>query len=187
MDFELVDLINWKRSWETTYSTREHQSHPNQIYIYRGLYSLSGQTPYRMNRMNSRIDEIGCYNGRIAQKFDRHFGSAAAEEPVKFQSDWKNINPNPTASDFTRSCGRTSYRLVNRGPGFIYRHSADYTHYLLKHLWHITVSNTPCDLWHLNISTIVRSHATYTVISFYFIFIIFFFFFFFFGGGGDLP
>ena len=30
-------------------------------------------------------------------EFDRHLGSAAAEVPVKFQSDWKSLNPNPVA------------------------------------------------------------------------------------------
>ena len=46
----------------------------------------------------SRKSEIKCYNYRIALKFDRHLGSAAAEVPVKFQSDWKNLNPNLAAS-----------------------------------------------------------------------------------------
>ena len=42
--------------------------------------------------------EIGCYNDSIALKFDRHLGSTAAEVPVKFQSDWKCLNPNLAAS-----------------------------------------------------------------------------------------
>ena len=41
---------------------------------------------------------IGCYNDCIALKFDRHFGSTATEVPVKFQSDWKSLNPNLAAS-----------------------------------------------------------------------------------------
>ena len=36
------------------------------------------------NLAKSRSREIGCYNYRIALKFDRHLGSAAAEMPVKF-------------------------------------------------------------------------------------------------------
>ena len=32
-----------------------------------------------------RSREIGCYYDRIARKFDRHLGSAAAEVPVKFR------------------------------------------------------------------------------------------------------
>ena len=31
-------------------------------------------------------------------KLDRHLGSAAAEMPVKFQSDWKSLNMNLTAA-----------------------------------------------------------------------------------------
>ena len=44
--------------------------------------------------VKSRSREIGCYNGRIALKFDRYLGSGAAEVPVKFQSDWESPNLN---------------------------------------------------------------------------------------------
>ena len=44
--------------------------------------------------VKSRSREIVCYDYCIALKFDRHLGSAAAEGPVKFQSDWKSLNPN---------------------------------------------------------------------------------------------
>ena len=40
----------------------------------------------------SQSREIGCYNDRIALKFDRHQGA------VKFQSDWKSLNPSVAAS-----------------------------------------------------------------------------------------
>ena len=60
---------------------------------HQGLYSLSGKTSYRQIS-KSRSREIGCYDYRTALKFDRHLGSAAAEGPVKFQSDWKSLNPN---------------------------------------------------------------------------------------------
>ena len=62
--------------------------------------------------MKSRSREFGCYNDRIGLKFDRHLGSAA----VKFQSRRKSLNPR--LRDFTRSCGKTPYRFVNRGPGW---------------------------------------------------------------------
>ena len=53
-----------------------------------GLYSLSGETSYRPpNLLRSRNREIECYNDRIPLEFDRHLDSAAAEMPVKFQSD----------------------------------------------------------------------------------------------------
>ena len=65
--------------------------------------------------MKSRSCEIGCCNGRIALKFDRHLGSAAA----KFQSHCKSLNPNLAASRLHETCGKTSYRLVNRGPDHV--------------------------------------------------------------------
>ena len=52
---------------------------------------------------------------RIALKFDRHLGSSDAKMSVKFQSDTIIIASNLAAS---RLCGKTSVRLVNRGPGF---------------------------------------------------------------------
>ena len=45
-----------------------------------------------------RSREIGCYNDRVALKFCRHPDKAAAEIPVKFQSDWKSVKPNLMAS-----------------------------------------------------------------------------------------
>ena len=66
--------------------------------------------------VKSRIREIVCYNDRIVLKFDRHLGSAAAKVPVIFQSDWKYLNINLGLRCFTRSWGKTSVRLVNRGP-----------------------------------------------------------------------
>ena len=41
------------------------------------------------NLVKPRSREIVCYDNHIALKFDRHLGRAAAEVPVKFQSDWK--------------------------------------------------------------------------------------------------
>ena len=50
------------------------------------------------NLVKSRSHEIGCYNDCFALKFDRHLGSTTAKVPVKFQSDWKRLNPNLAAS-----------------------------------------------------------------------------------------
>ena len=44
--------------------------------------------------VNFRSQEIGCDNDCITQKFDRHLSSTAAEVPVKFQSNWRNLNLN---------------------------------------------------------------------------------------------
>ena len=56
-----------------------------------GLYSLSGNS--------------------IAVKFERHLGSAAAEVPLKFQSDWKFINPNLAASGDLAVRRLTAWRM----------------------------------------------------------------------------
>ena len=37
--------------------------------------------------VKSRSHESGCYNDRVAIKFDMHLGSTASEVPVKFQGD----------------------------------------------------------------------------------------------------
>ena len=50
--------------------------------------------------MKSRSHEIGWYDDRIALKFDRLLGGTAAEGSVKFQSDWKSLNPNLAVSRF---------------------------------------------------------------------------------------
>ena len=59
---------------------------------------------------------MGCYINRVIPMFGRHIGNAAAEVAVKFQSDWKSLIIN---LHFTRSCGKTSIHLVNRGSHFI--------------------------------------------------------------------
>ena len=67
---------------------------------------LGSKRPYKSpNLMKTRSREIRCFNDHIALKFDWHFGSPAAEVPVKFQSDSRYS---------TGSCGETSVRLVNR-------------------------------------------------------------------------
>ena len=63
-----------------------------------GLYSISGKTSYHQILWSLEVCEIECYNDHIALKFDWHLSSAAAEVPVKFQSDWKNLDPNLVAS-----------------------------------------------------------------------------------------
>ena len=53
--------------------------------------------------------EFGCYDDRIALKYDRHLGSAAAAVPVKFHRDWKSLKPNLIASrlhEILRQCVR---------------------------------------------------------------------------------
>ena len=58
------------------------------------------------------------FNDLITLKFDRHLSRAAANVPVKFQSDWKSLNLNLVAlSLHKRSCSKTSVHLVDRGSG----------------------------------------------------------------------
>ena len=40
-----------------------------------------------LDLVKSRSREIGCYKDRVALKFGRHFGSTAAQVPVKIKSD----------------------------------------------------------------------------------------------------
>ena len=67
------------------------------------------------NLVKSRRREIGYWNDRIVLEFYRHFGSAATEVLAKFQSDCRILRHR----DFTRSCSKTSVRLVNRGLEFL--------------------------------------------------------------------
>ena len=46
----------------------------------------------RPNFVESRGCEAVCYNDHIALKFCRYLGSAAADVPVKSQSDWESLN-----------------------------------------------------------------------------------------------
>ena len=66
------------------------------IRILLGLYSLSGKMSCR--KISWSIEAAGLDVIMIALKFDRHLGNAAAEVPVKFQSDCKILNPNLVAS-----------------------------------------------------------------------------------------
>ena len=42
---------------------------------------------------------FGCYNTRIALKFDSRLGNSAPDVSVKCQSDWKSVNPNLATSN----------------------------------------------------------------------------------------
>ena len=77
-----------------------------------GVSSLSRKT----NLVKSRSREFGCYDDGIAMNVDSYLGSAIAEVPVKFQSDWKGSKRISRFGGFTRFCGNTSVCLVNKGP-----------------------------------------------------------------------
>ena len=64
--------------------------------VVQGPYSLSGKTSNRQisgSLKAARLDVT-----IIVLKFDRHLGSTAAKVHVKFQNDWKSLNPNLVAS-----------------------------------------------------------------------------------------
>ena len=70
-----------------------------------------------LNLVKSRCREIGIYDDRIVLKLVRHLGSAAADLPVEFQSDWKSLNPNLAASSLNEIL---RYEVcLFRGPGTI--------------------------------------------------------------------
>ena len=78
----------------------DHKQTPYLLYNgwYPGLLVTKRQNVLPSNLTKSRSREIGCCNGRNAPNFHRHFGNAAVGVPVKFQSDWKSLNPNLAAS-----------------------------------------------------------------------------------------
>ena len=63
-----------------------------------GLYSLSGKTSYHQISWSLEAARLDVAMVVSLRKFDRHLGSIAAEEPVKFKSDWKSLNQNLAAS-----------------------------------------------------------------------------------------
>ena len=68
------------------------------IVQHQGLYSLSGKPSYRQISWRLEAARLDVIMICTVLKFDRHLGSAAAEVPVKFQSDWESFNPNLAAS-----------------------------------------------------------------------------------------
>ena len=69
----------------------DHGDHPWVWDMVQGNYSLCGGRLAEGPRGVSKPRD-GCHADRIALKFDRHSGSTS-EVPVKFQSDWRNLNP----------------------------------------------------------------------------------------------
>ena len=82
-----------------------------------GLYSLSRKTSYRKISWSLEVARFGF---RLFQLLWNLTGTSAATLPrclLNFsakRSLWHSISP---LRDFTRFGGKTSYRLVNRGPG----------------------------------------------------------------------
>ena len=70
------------------------------------------------NLVKSRSRENGCYNDRIVLKLDRHLDIVAARCLSNFRTIRKVETRISLLRNFTRSCGKTSYPLVNRSLGY---------------------------------------------------------------------
>ena len=82
------------------------------------LFSLSGKTSYRKISWSIEAARLGF---KLFQSLWNLAGTSAALLP-RCQSNFRAIRPlqHPISRlrDFTRFGGKTSYRLVNRGPGY---------------------------------------------------------------------
>ena len=87
----------------------------NDVYL-QGLYSLSGKTSYRKISWSLEAARFGF---KLSQSLWNLAGTSAALLP-RCLSNFRAIRPlqHPISrlGDFTRFGGKTSYRLVNRGP-----------------------------------------------------------------------
>ena len=88
-----------------------------QSYWHLGLYSLSGRTSYRKISWSLEAARFGF---KLFQSLWHLTGTSAAQLP-RCLSNVRGIrsfwHPISRLRDFTRFGGKTSYRLVNRGPG----------------------------------------------------------------------
>ena len=85
--------------------------------VTQGLYSLSGKTSYRQISRSLEAARLGVI---MIVSFWNLTGISAALLPrwlSNFRAIGKVLTRISRFRDFTRSCGKTSYRLVNRGPG----------------------------------------------------------------------
>ena len=97
--------------------------------ILQGLYSLSRWMTYckiSWSLESTRLDVI------MIVSLWNLTGSTAAEGPVKFQSDWKNVMPNLEVLKLCEIWLKTFYQLMNRGP--------ESCHYCLQQRF----EKTPC-------------------------------------------
>ena len=90
--------------------------------------------------VKSRSRKIGCYHDRVALNFDRHLGCAAPEAPANFWAIGKVWNWISRLRDSTRSCDKSSVRLVNKGPGLEGRVSVSGKKHCLCHYSDVIMS-----------------------------------------------
>ena len=94
----------------------------------RGLYSLKGRTSY--HKISWSL-EAARFSVRLLRSLWNLTGVSEALLPVKFQSDMIIITPNHAAPRLREFGGKTSYRVVNRGPGGLPPYSSS----LFSKLW----------------------------------------------------
>ena len=106
----------WECWWNTRATTSYGSITVSMWPLSQGLYSLSGKTSYRKISWNLEAARFGF---KLFQLLLNWTGTSAALLP-RCQSNFRAIrplqHPIPRLRDFTRFGGKTSYRLVNRGP-----------------------------------------------------------------------
>ena len=98
-----VYILNGGKLWNTVLCNWiEEKANNRKTYMKNKtkiIYPACQSSIHRVGRLTAKSREVlksrfGCYNGRVAMKCHRNNGSASVEVSVKFESDWKSLNPN---------------------------------------------------------------------------------------------
>ena len=117
-------IVQWEGRMSDTYwyvsippesDMKLRSAHSQKFEVTQGLYSLSGQTSYRQISWSLEAARLDVAMVVLLWNFT---GTSVAALP-RYLSNFRAIGKVQTRisrlRDFTRSCGKTSYRLVNRG------------------------------------------------------------------------
>ena len=112
------------------------------VSLHQGLYSLNGKTSYRQISWSLEAARLGVI---MIVSLWNLTGISAALLPrclLNFRAIGKVQTRISRLRDFTRSCGKTSYRLVNRGPVWKFGHGREVTSqsFSLSQLWLFRIS-----------------------------------------------
>ena len=112
------------------------------VSLHQGLYSLNGKTSYRQISWSLEAARLGVI---MIVSLWNLTGISAALLPrclLNFRAIGKVQTRISRLRDFTRSCGKTSYRLVNRGPVWKLGHGREVTSqsFSLSQLWLFRIS-----------------------------------------------
>ena len=118
----VVAVSVWPPMGWSTHSVRQCVSklgHHWSRYCQLGLYSLSGKTSYR--QISWSLEAARLDVAMVVSLWNLTSTSAAALPRYlpNFRAIGKVYTRISRLRDFTRSCVKTSYRLVNRGPGLL--------------------------------------------------------------------